>query len=748
MSVPMTVYSGKEKDQTELVYRFEEDVFNPNDTHDHNLAAMIGAQVALNYGIFCKKIVFHGVLDHQDRRFIRDMMENTSREIYVKKLLEENPFIKTDWLPVLAERHKKYTQADVIFDQNDLATAKMTWSLWSTSRSKHAVLSSGGKDSLLSFGLLSEIGKEVHPVFINESGRHWFTAINSYRHFKDTLPNTARVWTNADRVFSWMLRHLPFIRENFASVRADIYPLRLWTVAVFLFGALPVIRKRGIGRLIIGDEYDTTIRTGYKGITHYDGLHDQSRYFDSALSRYFLAKGWSVAQFSILRPLSELLIMKVLSERYPLLQQQQVSCHAAHLENERVHPCGKCEKCRRIVGMLTALGGDPRNCGYKTAQIDESIKSLVEKGVHQESAGQQQMLSMLKHKGLISSVHRIAEHTETLHLRFDPDKSPLDGIPYDLRIPIYKIVLTHALGAVRRIGRKWTPFNVLEDPQIHKTYAFEASEYKMVDGASGGKRGRKYILGELTWPEAEAYLKIVDVAILPVGAIEQHGPHLPLDTDAYDADYLAKQVAAACSYPKPLVLPLVSYGVSYHHDDFKGTISINNNTLSQLIYEIGMSTAQNGITKLIILNGHGGNGPSLNFAAQMINRDSKIFVAVDSGETSDVDVYGMVETPNDVHAGEFETSTSLAIRKHLVKMNLAKKSIPQFSSRYLNFTSQRGISWYAYTKKISENGVMGDPTKATAEKGEKMWQMMIAHLVALVEDLKRLSLDEIHQRRY
>jgi creatinine amidohydrolase/Fe(II)-dependent formamide hydrolase-like protein len=193
---------------------------------------------------------------------------------------------------------------------------------------------------------------------------------------------------------------------------------------------------------------------------------------------------------------------------------------------------------------------------------------------------------------------------------------------------------------------------------------------------------------------------------------------------------------------------LIPYGVSYHHDGFKGTLSINNDTLSRLVYEIGMSLAKNGIKKILIINGHGGNTPSLNFAAQMINRDARIFVSVDSGETSDVDIYQMIETPNDVHAGEFETSTSLAIRPSYVKLDLAEKSVPEFSNRYLNFTSKRGISWYAYTKRISENGIMGDPTKATVKKGKKMWQIMIAHLVAFIEDLKHMSLDEMHQRRY
>jgi creatinine amidohydrolase/Fe(II)-dependent formamide hydrolase-like protein len=101
-----------------------------------------------------------------------------------------------------------------------------------------------------------------------------------------------------------------------------------------------------------------------------------------------------------------------------------------------------------------------------------------------------------------------------------------------------------------------------------------------------------------------------------------------------------------------------------------------------------------------------------------------------------------------VHAGEVETSTALATRPHLVHMDSARASVPKFSSRYLDFTSQRSVPWHAYTSKISKSGVMGDPTKATAEKGKRIWEIMIAHMVAFVEDLKRMTLDEIYQRKY
>jgi creatinine amidohydrolase/Fe(II)-dependent formamide hydrolase-like protein len=362
---------------------------------------------------------------------------------------------------------------------------------------------------------------------------------------------------------------------------------------------------------------------------------------------------------------------------------------------------------------------------------------------------------MLAQKGIIDAKElppeAVKAHPEILKLRIDGKSSPINAIPTGLRKPLFRIFLQHADGAVLRSGRSWKKVDVLKDPAVDATFPFEFDPIPLGNEANhtlkpSGADG--YLWGELTWRQARTRIKKMDVALLPVGAIEQHGPHLPLDTDAFDADYLARRVAEACSDPKPLVLPPISYGVSYHHADFTGTVSISNDTLAKMIYEIGMSVSRNGIRKLVMINGHGGNSPALNYAAQMINRDARIFVCVDTGETSDVDIDKIVETPNDVHAGEIETSTGLAVRPQLVQMDQAKKHIPKFSSRYLDFSSKRGVLWYAYTRKISPSGVMGDPTKASAAKGERIWEMMIAHLVSLVEDLKRLTLEEIHHRNY
>jgi hypothetical protein len=486
VTAPYMVSQNGKTDTMELVYRFEENVFVPDDGDAINLAGMLSAQVALNYGLFCDEIIFHGRFDRDDRRFIRKMAANTAREIFVKKFLEPNPFLLEQAATLPPARRESYLRARLLFPDQERPKGPTLRKVrshrcgaphWHGDPSQHAVLCSGGKDSLLTFGLLKEMGCEVHPIFVNESGRHWFTALNAYRHFGDHIPNTARVWTNADRVFNWMLRQLPFVRQDFERVRWDEYPIRLWTVAVFVFGALPLLKKRGIGRLVIGDEFDTTRRLSFCGITHYDGLYDQSRYFDHILTRYFHRKGWGISQFSVIRPLSEILVQKTLIERYPELQCHQVSCHASHKQGNRVLPCGDCEKCRRIVGMLAAIGADPTLGGYSVKQITRCLKNLPKTGLHQETEGIAHLAFLLKEKGLMQESFigavRARQRPEIMKLRFDPQRSPVEGIPVDLRLPLYRIYLEHTDGVVKRRGRTWLHCDLFNDTAVQRPYPFE-----------------------------------------------------------------------------------------------------------------------------------------------------------------------------------------------------------------------------------------------------------------------------------
>lgn len=466
LTCPYRVVTDRGAWATELIYRYQEKVFDPAEEASRNLAAVTAAQPALNYGLFCDEIVLAGPLDALDRRLLRDMARNTAREIYVKKFLEPNPFLVGPARGLPAVRRPSFLRARLVFPGP--RPREIEARPWAAGRAAEAVLSSGGKESLLSFALLIEMGRQVHPIFINESGRHWFTALNAYRRLAVQAPLTARVWTNADRVFAWLLRRLPFVRPDFASLRSDEYPIRLWTMALLVFGALPLLRRRGVGRLVIGNEFDTTRRARFKGVAHYDGLFDQSAFFDRVMEAYFRAKGWGVSQFSIVRPLSELLVEKILVERYPELQGLQVSCHAAHKDGQSIRPCGRCEKCRRVVGLLLAAGGDPSRCGYDEAQIRRCLKDLAGRPVNQEAAAAQETLFLLRQKGLLDPAAGasagIRPRPEALKLRFDPVRSPLEAVPPDLRRPLFTILLAHARGALRRSSRTWVEFDPLDEP--------------------------------------------------------------------------------------------------------------------------------------------------------------------------------------------------------------------------------------------------------------------------------------------
>ena len=467
-----------QKASARLIYSYHEKLFNKKDPSDVNLASMMLAQVAFNYGLFCKELVFDGLFDHIDQEFIKYMIENTSREILTNKLLIKNEFLVKPYDDLQFEKREKYTQAKLIFTNALFTDAKLAPRPVKTDISKYAILSSGGKDSLLSYGIIKEFG-EPHPVFVNEAGRHWFTAVNAYRHFKTVESNTMKVWCNSDRIFNWMLKHLKFIRKDYVNVRADIYPVRLWTVAVFLFGVLPVALKKGMANIIIGDEYDTTVKKNLNGILNYSALYDQSKYFDNALSRYYQKKRWNMYQYSMLRSLSEILIMKILLKRYPELQKHQMSCHAAHEKNQRMYPCGNCEKCRRIIGMIKGLGEDPVNCGYSNAQIEKSLNMLTYKPVKQIGSDAAQLFHLLLTQGLIedneASRKNAKEHPQVMKIRFDKERSNLEDMPGHIRIPLFNILQQYAVGAVEMTGKKWQEIEINEQYLNSKPYKIYAN---------------------------------------------------------------------------------------------------------------------------------------------------------------------------------------------------------------------------------------------------------------------------------
>jgi hypothetical protein len=262
-----------------------------------------------------------------------------------------------------------------------------------------------------------------------------------------------------------MLGHLPFVKSRHARYALNGYPIRVWTVPVFLFGALPLLRLRGVGRLAVGNEYDTTVRDRFHGIPHYYCLYDQSRDFDLCLNDYFRRKGWGVQVFSLLRSMSGLLIQKQLLLRYPRIQRLQMSCHRARPDGGRMLPCGTCEKCVGVMASLAAFGGDPAACGYTPAQVEHCLRELPRHGTWQEPAALEHLGFLLHEKGLLPEARvgsfAAARRSEVMKLRFDGDASARDDVPADLRRPLFTLLSEIAEGAVELVDGAWRDFDLL-----------------------------------------------------------------------------------------------------------------------------------------------------------------------------------------------------------------------------------------------------------------------------------------------
>ena len=120
-----------------------------------------------------------------------------------------------------------------------------------------------------------------------------------------------------------------------------------------------------------------------------------------------------------------------------------------------------------------------------------------------------------------------------------------------------------------------------------------------------------FILPEMTWPEAKDAFDKAELAIIPVGSFEQHSPYMTFTVDSERA-YAFSKLLAARLYPRVLVAPPITFGISHHHMNFPGTITLRHETLDAMIYDIVWSLREHGIRQFFLVNGHGGNAPSLN----------------------------------------------------------------------------------------------------------------------------------------
>lgn len=230
-------------------------------------------------------------------------------------------------------------------------------------------------------------------------------------------------------------------------------------------------------------------------------------------------------------------------------------------------------------------------------------------------------------------------------------------------------------------------------------------------------------MARLTWPEVGAVLKRrPNLVVIPVGALEQHGHHLPLGTDSIMVDALCRRAAAGLE--QVLVAPGIPYGTSANHDAFPGTVSVSLDTLVRLIVDIGLDLFRQGIDIVMIVNGHGGNTQAVAAAAHELRRRSGKVVVQLMWTSMVHDSWSVLEGDISWHADESETSLMLAFAPELVRAGQAVDERPP-DLPFFKFTEEALLATkidlgLPKTDALSSSGTIGLAKLATEAKGEAM----------------------------
>ncbi len=233
------------------------------------------------------------------------------------------------------------------------------------------------------------------------------------------------------------------------------------------------------------------------------------------------------------------------------------------------------------------------------------------------------------------------------------------------------------------------------------------------------------LLERATWTKVEESIRTgrVTKVILPIGSLEQHGPHLPLSTDTVLADYVAGEVCRLCK--DTFVVPAIHLGCADEHIGFPGTISIRSETMSNLILDVSHSVFKSGLRKIFIINGHGGNRNVIDATLRKIKRELPemqlyAFTVLDvAKERFD----RIRESGRRLvgHADELETSMMLAIQPECVDMSKALREEPSLP-KPLSFESKdmARISFAWNAVELTKSGIVGDASLAKIETGKDL----------------------------
>ncbi|HPJ39037.1 MAG TPA: creatininase family protein [Spirochaetota bacterium] len=263
------------------------------------------------------------------------------------------------------------------------------------------------------------------------------------------------------------------------------------------------------------------------------------------------------------------------------------------------------------------------------------------------------------------------------------------------------------------------------------------------------------LLQEMTWPDVKAYLQRCDMVIIPLGSIEQHGPHLPLGTDTYEAYEMSKLISAKTGV---VVAKILSVGYSESHMGFPGTITITQETMERVLKETVESLIRHGFRRILFFNYHGGNNLTQTRLVAHINRTTPATaVAIGIGGPIPGDVPpGTYEKNFDWHAGVGETSLMMHLKPNLVRKDNIRNpdihftdevlKIQKFSKKYPLLSNV----WHARvgthessgkggaTHEFSSNGIwsLSDVTKSSADLGQRRVEAMVKSSVDFINAWK------------
>ena len=245
----------------------------------------------------------------------------------------------------------------------------------------------------------------------------------------------------------------------------------------------------------------------------------------------------------------------------------------------------------------------------------------------------------------------------------------------------------------------------------------------------------KVLLHEMSWEEAKIYFEKNNIAIVPAGSNEQHGPANPLGTDHLIAKELAQEAAKRTGV---VCLQVIPFGVSPHHRQFWGTISVAPKVFRKYMKEVFLSLKYYGVRKIVVVNGHGGNLAALREVAREM-REQDVFVSIFEWWPAVAELLPAIFDDDERHhAGAEETSVNMALHPQLVNKDRLIDEKPR-----TNRLQVAGITISEDSIDATPNGVFGNQKNASAEKGKKVVQAVVDALAKHIELLKKTKMEEL-----